>query len=297
MKGFDKLYAGVPVEQKDLLRTFRETHPYKTLDVGSGTWRYIASGQGAKTLLFLPGGGLTADMYFYPILALEDRYRIVVPDSYALQDTFDMDDVCRALVAILDAEGAAKAAVIGVSAGGGVAQYFIQEYPERIDSLVLSHCGPFDGPDEKAEVRVKRMTALVRLLPMFVIRAMIMRMTAGRPPEGSEWIAFHDAYFSERAPALNDKRQVLKFLAHGMQARRAFRYKPEIIERWPGETLIIASEDDQAAYQGLEKLKGRFPGARTFIFERGGHHTFMFFPEQYTAVLTGFLDGVLNGAR
>lgn len=32
-ESFDRLYHAVPVEQRERLRTFRATHPYRTLNV------------------------------------------------------------------------------------------------------------------------------------------------------------------------------------------------------------------------------------------------------------------------
>ena len=49
----NNLYADVPVDQVQLLRGFRASHPYTELD--GEDWRYIACGQGDRALLFLPG--------------------------------------------------------------------------------------------------------------------------------------------------------------------------------------------------------------------------------------------------
>jgi aminoacrylate hydrolase len=283
---FDK----VPAEQKRLLQEFRANHPYSELDVDSTCWRYIACGQGEKTLLFLPGGFLKADMWFYPILALEKTYRILAPDSFTLQGTFAMDDVCGAIVQILEAEGVEKAIVVGISAGGGVAQCLVQEHPERVEHLVLSHCGVIEGGAE-IENRLKRLLRLVQILPPSVIRWVLMKRTTGNIPPSSNWIEFHNAYFRE-AGSHTHKAMFVRFLQAGLEMRRSFVFKPEVIESWPGETLILSSKDDQATISSLEKLQARYPRARTHLFEEGGHHTFLFFPEAYTAALKAFLDEV-----
>jgi aminoacrylate hydrolase len=286
---FDKIYAEVPAEQRRLLQEFRANHPYKELDVVGGTrWRYIACGQGDKALLFLPGGFLAADMYFHVVLALEETHRIIVPDSYTLQGTFNMDDVCRPIVHILEAEGVEKATLIGLSAGGGIAQYFIQECPERVEHLVLSHCGILER-DPDAANKLKKMHSLVKIFPLFVTRRIVLRMTAGDIPASSTWIEFHNAYFREASSRIT-KTMFVRFLEGSMEVRRRFVFKPQVLESWAGETLILASKDDQAAYASLGKLQARYPRAQTHLFEEGGHHTFMFFPEAYTAVLKEFME-------
>jgi aminoacrylate hydrolase len=285
---FDQIYAEVPVEQRQLLQEFRASHPYKELDVDSTRWRYIACGQGDKALLFLPGGFLAADMYFHAVLALEETHRIIVPDSYTLQGTFDMDDVCHAIIHILDAEGVEKATVIGLSAGGGIAQYFIQEYPQRVEHLVLSHCGILER-DPDAASKLKKMHSLVKILPLFVTRRILMRMTAGDVPLSSTWVEFHNAFFREASSRIT-RTMFVRFLEGSMEVRGHFMFRPQVLESWAGETLILASKDDQAAYASLGKLQARYPRAQTHLFEEGGHHTFMFFPEVYTAVLKEFVE-------
>lgn len=287
---FDKIFGQVPTEQKRLLEGFRANHPYKAVDVQGTRWCYIACGQGEQALLFLPGGFLAADMWFHSILTLEQDYRVVVPDSFTLQGTFSMDAVCRALVCSLEAENIEKVTIIGLSAGGGVAQYFVQEHPERVAHLVLSHCGILES-DVEAEDKLGRLLKLVRLLPLFVIRSVILRATTGKVPPSSDWIEFHRAFFRE-ASARMDKNMVLRFLQEGLETRRSFMARPEALDSWTGEVLILSSKDDDNTIAGVNKLQRRFPRARTHLFEEGGHHTFLFFPEAYTSVLKAFLDEV-----
>lgn len=288
-QNFDETYARVPAEQKRLLLEFRANHPYSTVDVNGSPWRYIASGRGDRTLLFLPGGFLTADMWFYPILALEQQYRILAPDAYALQDIWG-EDVSTALLRTLDAEGVERATVIGLSAGGGVAQYFVQEHPERVQHLVFSHCGVIEHSPE-TEKQLRKTLRLVRLAPLFLIRKVLLRMTAGHLAPSSTWIEFHNAFFQEAGPRLH-KGMVLNFLQEGIDIRRRFVFEPQVLESWPGKILILASGDDEMAIRSLKKLQGRYPRARTHVFKEGGHHTFMLFPEAYTAALNVFLDEV-----
>ena len=145
-------YQDVPAGQKQRLFTFRATHPYTQLAINDTPWRYIASGRGDRALLFLPGAFLQANMWFNQILALETDHRIIAPDAYALQGLFDLDAVCDALVQSLDAEGIERATVIGLSAGGGVAQLLLQTHPERVEHAVFSHCGVLE-PSADAEKR------------------------------------------------------------------------------------------------------------------------------------------------
>lgn len=283
----DDAYRDVPADQRERLFTFRATHAYRQLTVEGATWRYIACGEGERALLFLPGAFMRADMWFNQILAFEGDYRVVAPDAYALQDVFDVALVCDALVKSLDAEGIEKATVIGMSAGGGVAQVLLQRHPERVEHVVFSHCGVLEACAE-AERKTRRTLRPLRLLPPFIIRRVLRRMTTGHIPASSRWIVFHEAYVEE---ALLDveKAMVVRFLRSGLETRRRFVYEPEVLASWPGSILLLASRDDALAQPTLEKLQARYPRAETKLLEKGGHHTFLFFPEAYTAALRGFL--------
>jgi pimeloyl-ACP methyl ester carboxylesterase len=181
MKDAQALYRDVPSTQRERLFTFRAAHSYQEVTVNGVAWRYIACGRGEEALLFLPGAFLEADMWFNQILAFEEDYRIIAPDAYALQGVFDMDVICDALLQSMDTERTEQATVIGISAGGGVAQMLLQRHPKRVHRVVLSHCGALEK-NEETERTTRRILWLVRLLPAVVIRRVLRRMTTREMP-------------------------------------------------------------------------------------------------------------------
>jgi len=293
MKDAKTFYRDVPSEQRERLFTFRATHSYQEVTVNGAAWRYIACGHGEEALLFLPGAFLRADMWFNQILAFEENHRIIAPDAYALQGMCDLDVVCHALVRSLDAEGIDRATVIGISAGGGVAQVLLQAHPERVQHAVLSHCGVLKHDDEAGR-KTKQILWLVRLLPMVVIRRVLKRMTTGEIPASSRWIAFHEAYMEEALPNV-ERAIVVGFLRNSLDTRRSFTFAPEALRSWPGSILMLSSKDDALSQSSVEELQARYPRAHTTWLDEGGHHAFLFFPEAYTAALREFLDPRING--
>jgi pimeloyl-ACP methyl ester carboxylesterase len=295
-QGFEQFYAGVPEAQKAQLLNFRKSHTYREVKANRKTWRYIAAGVGEKAVVFLPGAFLPADMWFFQMAALEGRYRVLAPDAYALQGFFDLDQICWLLEEMLAIEGFEEATFVGLSAGGGIVQYLLQERPGLMTNGVLSHCGPIVY-DEKGARQGRRLLTLSRLLPAALIRRLVVRQTSGQPPADSKWQAFHDAYYREQSSQLQ-KETFLRFMELGLETRRSFTFEPDDVAAWPGRMLLLTSEDDDFSYPRLALLQERYPKAETHVFEEGGHHTYLFYPQAYASVLEAFLDGGLaDGGR
>ncbi|MBN2115766.1 MAG: alpha/beta hydrolase [Anaerolineales bacterium] len=285
---FEKIYADVPAKQRESLLKFRAMHPCKEFRINAVPWHYIACGQGSKTLLLLPGAFMKADMWFQTVLAFEKKYRIIIPDNYALQNTFVIQDVCYAHDAILDAEGVQKAVVIGVSGGAGVAQFFLQAYPHRVEHIVFSHCGvvkPENNP------RLQRQIRLIRLLPNFIVKPVIGAVVRKHweYPSGSEWVAFRNAYLHE-AGQLLDKEIFCRFMEEGAKAHLGFKFDSKLVQNFHGEILLLFSRSDEWTAAQEKELRIRYPRAHSHIFEEGGHHTVLLFPEAYNHILEKFLD-------
>lgn len=75
----NSFYRDVPEEQQKLFLDFQRNHPYSTILFQNKELKYLSSGEGKKTLVFLHGAFVRPDMWFYPILELEDTFRIIVP--------------------------------------------------------------------------------------------------------------------------------------------------------------------------------------------------------------------------
>lgn len=283
---FDSFYKDVPSGQHKQLEAFRATHPAKMLPVQGVEWPYLDCGNGKKTLLFLAGAFLRADMWFYSIGVLERYFHILAPDSNILSG-LSARQALDALPHLLDSAGVEKVSLIGLSAGGGLAQLFLQEHPNRVEDVVLSHTGVIES-QPGAERQIRRLVRWVKILPIGASRYLLSRRTSGTMPASSPWRAFHDAYFRESSTVIS-KALLILFLENAMQLRREAHEKSNAISSWRGRVLILGSEDDSVTIGSLEKLRRRYSDAPVSLFEKGGHHTFMLFPEQYTSALMNFL--------
>ena len=136
---FNSFYKDVPEEQQKWFLDFHKNRPYSTVLFQGRKLKYLSSGDGIKTLVFLHRALVRPDMWFYPIFELEKKFRIIaplfVPQMMGAQEAADF------IRSILKQENISKATFIGHSYGGGVAQYFAKKYPDLLDKLVLSHTG------------------------------------------------------------------------------------------------------------------------------------------------------------
>lgn len=287
---FDEIYEKVPPEQVAGLKKFRLTHPYKQLVVGDANWEYISCGQGEQTLLLLPGALSVGESTFPFISGFENTYRIIAP-SYALSLT--MTGLCRGLAHILETEGVDQTHVLGGSYGGLVAQYFARQYPNRTQSLILSHTFVLTPKLAKPLwLAGKLFPALPQSLfaPILRLRLnkmLLLTLRAAKHPESEFWRAYlNEAISSDllREVFIHQNKCLLE-LAHKPQFTRSD------LEGWRGKVLIIDSDDDPAIPpRDRALLRSTYPNAEVHTFRDAGHASSILKREEVFSIVRSFLD-------
>ncbi|MBM4361933.1 MAG: alpha/beta fold hydrolase [Deltaproteobacteria bacterium] len=114
---------------------------------------YSVEGGGPETLLLIMGlGGRAADWGREFPAVLAERFRVVRVDnrgagaSPRVPGGFSLEDLAGDAVAVLDAVGAARAHVMGISMGGMISQLIALDHADRVDRLVLMSTN-FGGTD------------------------------------------------------------------------------------------------------------------------------------------------------
>jgi pimeloyl-ACP methyl ester carboxylesterase len=282
-------YERVPSEQKEVLLEFRASHPYRTLNFKGARIPYISSGSGDHALVFLPGAMVGPDMWFHSILAFDQDYRIFAPGWPDVP--LSARDTIAAFWAGMDAEGLDTVTLIGIFAGGGTVQMLLQEQPGRVTQAVISHSGPLSP---QVGAKLKKATRLMKLLPMSLLRAMSSQR-AKEYPANSLWTALTQAYFKEQVAA-SDKASTLHFFEALIQTSETFVFDPHALDEWPGQILILSTKDDPTSIDQIDGLKTRYPQAQTHIFDEGGHHTVLLFPDTYNTILRSFFVRALESS-
>lgn len=281
---FNSFYKDVPEPQSRLFLDFLEEHPYSTISFQGNNFKYILSGQGKTTLVFLHGALVRPDMWFYPIIQLKEKFRIIAPlfptQGMGVQAAADF------VRSVFEKEKISKAVLIGYSYGGGVAQYFAEKYPELVDKLILSHTGLLRGEDGKQ--KLTKAHKILRITPFFLLKLLFKKRIAYCTD--SSWNEFHQAYFKEIFSKLG-KPLLLEYLANSIKTTEGLPDNLENIRKWQGKTIIFTTKDDKDAFKYLDSLKALYKNSDVYVFdEGGGHHMIFLFPEKYAQILSQYLE-------
>ena len=134
----EAFYTDVTAEQKERLKSFRMMHPREYIDLEGIAWSYVHGGQGAETILLLPGGERIGDIGFPFLQEFEQEYRWLYP-SYPPLPT--MNALLDGLAALLDRLGIERVILFAASFGGDVGQCFVRKYPQKVSKLILLNTG------------------------------------------------------------------------------------------------------------------------------------------------------------
>lgn len=276
-------YKSVSAEQKERLRAFRTTHPRKQVDLSGIAWSYLLAGHGAETLLILPGGERIGDVAFPLMQQFEQEYRCLYP-SYPPFST--MGELVDGLAALLDRLSIAQVILFAASFGGDVGQCFVRKYPERVSRLVLLNTGI---PNEQLGKATKRSKPLVTLLPLSVVRPLVSALLGKAlsvPPEDQ---LFWRAMMRELVAHLTRADMVSTF-DETIDYRLNYRFSPDDLAAWPGNVLILQSDNDPATKPAMRlALRDLYPQAQVHTFHQAGHTPFLSQPDEFYPRVRAFL--------
>lgn len=183
---------------------------------------------------------------------------------------------------LLDALGIARAAVVGVSAGGASALQLALRHPQRVRALVLVvpiAWKPGTVADSAPRVSDEKDTLLLRLLgsdflfwaALHVARDPLVRHVLATPPEQ---VAAASADEQARVDDLAGRILPVSARAAGLRddTRLGRRLGPAALESVRAPTLVISARDDGfGTYAAAAYTASRIPGARFVGFDDGGH--------------------------
>lgn len=270
--------------QEERLHAFRANYPNRTLRVAGTDWKYRVCGEGARTLLLLPGGELVNDMGFDLAGALMPRFRIIYP-AYPIVNS--LDDLADGVAAILRAENVDRATVLGASFGGAVAQCLVRRHPECVERLILSNTGVPLGYLVRGR---KVANAVLGSMPWAVLRGLLARSILKLLGAPAEELPFWRAYTKELFQTQLGKVDVMANLRIQLEYHQRYQFAPEDLAQWTGKIFVIESDNDIFNAERRKALRDTYPQAPVYTFHGAGHAPAFSRAAEYLDALGRFLE-------
>ena len=261
----------------------------KQVKTPSGTIAYAEQGDG-PVALFVHGVLLNGHLWRHQLAHLSDIRRCIAPDllAHGATEVTPGGDVsvtanAHMLKEFLDALGVDQVDLVGNDSGGGIAQIFAANYPERVRSFTLTDCDTHDNWPPEAFKPFLAMAAAGGLAD--TLNAMLADKSIYRS-EGALGPAYEDATTVSDADIETYLRPLVKSDARLQDFRRflaAFDNKhtlaiEERLKRFTAPTLIVWGTDDvYFDVKWARWLAAAIPGTKRKVELTGAR---IFFPEE-----------------
>ena len=246
---------------------------------------YSVEGGGPETMLLIQGlGARAADWGPAVPSALAERFRVVMFDNRGTgsssrpREAWSLEDMAADAVAVLDAVGAERAHVLGVSMGGMIAELVALDSAERVERLVLlsTNAGGSSaihpGPEMMSVLQPPRGTP-----PEEIMRHALELISApgwakSHPAEVEELVRIS---VEEPTPKYAFTAQLQALLASDRSERVRGIACPTLVVHGDADALIPVDNG--------RLLAERIPGAALEILEGVGHMAMWEAPERLSA--------------
>jgi 3-oxoadipate enol-lactonase len=236
-------------------------------------------------LLLGPSLGTSTDVWDRNVAGLAERVRVIRYDhrgqgrSPAPPGPYEIADLGRDVVALLDRLGIERASVGGVSLGGMTAMWLGAHAPERVDRLLPMCTSPYipDAPWAERSAAV-RGAGSTEPIADGVVANWLTPGYAREHPEAREWL----------------RAQVVASPAEGYASccgaieRMDLR---EDLRRIEAPTLVVSAADDPSTPPAHQELiAGLVPGARLAVIPRAAHLANVEHPDFVNELVLSHLD-------
>jgi pimeloyl-ACP methyl ester carboxylesterase len=258
------------------------TKPAVTEGTTSGGIAYDVRGSG-PTVALIHGGVLDRRMWDREADAWASRFRVVRYDLRGMGKSVDVTGPFSSgddLAAVLDAVGAPRAHLVGLSLGSAVALDFTLTHPERVDRLVLA--GPFPGGARVTERPpgvdsliaaasrgdVERAAAVAAGMPAFAA-----------PPDKAEWVrslVMANARLFRQSPTA-ERRMSPPAMARLADVRAS-------------TLIIVGSRDAHDILVAADSLSASIRNAQRVTVPGAGHLVNVWQPGTFDRVVLAFLS-------
>jgi maspardin len=227
--------------------------------------------------VLIPGTLGRADIFWQQIAPLAPRLRVI---ALSYPDAGDIADWAGDLAALLDARGIERAAILGSSLGGYLAQYIAGTRADRVSHLFAANTlHSVEGLAARPPYSADLAAAPIEELRAGFLTA--MQAWGEAHPEQGDFVELLKGEVAGRIPE-GEMRARLAALKHGPEL-------PPVA--LPADALtIIEAADDQLLPEPMRAgVRARLPGATVFRFRWGGHFPYLLRPDLYAGIIAARL--------
>jgi maspardin len=256
---------------------FARAHPETRERLGGRDWGVIDTGGAGPALVLIPGTLGRADIFWQQIAPLAPRLRVI---ALSYPDAGDIADWAGDLAALLDARGIERAAILGSSLGGYLAQYIAGTRADRVSHLFAANTlHSVEGLAARPPYSADLAAAPIEELRAGFLTA--MQAWGEAHPEQGDFVELLKGEVAGRIPE-GEMRARLAALKHGPEL-------PPVA--LPADALtIIEAADDQLLPEPMRAgVRARLPGATVFRFRWGGHFPYLLRPDLYAGIIAARL--------
>ncbi|OPZ00686.1 alpha/beta hydrolase [Bradyrhizobium sacchari] len=240
---------------------------------------YEVHGEGPP-LLLTHGYSSTSAMWHGQVDALAKHHKLILWDMRGHGQSDYPDDPAAYsealtvgdMAAILDAVGATRAVIGGLSLGGYMSLAFYRAYPQRARALLIIDTGPGFKKDDARKAWNARALATADRLDR---EGLDMLKSATR----------------ERATASHRNAKGLAMAARGMLTQRDAR----VIELLPDikvPSLVVVGADDTPFLAASDYMAAKIPGAQKVVIPAAGHAVNIDQPQAFVDAVAPFLKNL-----
>jgi 3-oxoadipate enol-lactonase len=242
-------------------------------------------------VLMIQGLGMDGRAWGLQRGAFGRRHRCLAPDNRGTGDSdappgpYDLSEMARDAIAVLDAEGIDRAHVVGASMGGVIAQIIGVMHPDRVRSLTLA-CTACRHHDWRRELFAEWANA-VSERGMGALSDDAMRWLIG-PRLQRRFGVFVNVL--ARVLMQTKPSAFVAQIDAILDAREELRME---LPRITAPTLVITGSQDTLTPLGdAEELAELIPGSRLFVLRGAAHGLMAEAPNSFNDVVVRFLDEV-----
>ena len=246
-------------------------------------WRYHSAGIGSVPLIVLSGSLGASSGTAGLISEMLPATRVIVPEYASVGS---VNDCLTAIESILEKEGIENHAIYGGSFGGFIAQCWCRKNPARITHMILSGTG---APDACRLRKNKKALRVMPYQPLSVarifLRILLWGMLLKTGPGAQKWKREYELLIARltKADLISRYRVAIDLDSH-------YRFTPAALPS-SVRVLILEGERDRLATKMVrEELRSLYPEAKTHVFLGAGHSSMITHSDEWSRIVSEFLQ-------